>query len=69
MTFHTVNRWLAAAALTLLSLTAWADSPVTGATLYSANCTGSGCHNTSTPLTSNAAKIYNARNAAMAATA
>lgn len=63
MTFHTVNRWLAAAALTLLSLTAWADSPVTGATLYSTNCTGSGCHNTSTPLTSNAAKIYNARNA------
>ncbi len=63
MISNTVNRWLAAAALGLLSLTAWADSPATGATLYSANCTGSGCHNTTTPLTSNAAKIYNARNA------
>ncbi|OYT99266.1 MAG: hypothetical protein CFE40_05195 [Burkholderiales bacterium PBB1] len=63
MISNTVNRWLAAAALSLLSLTAWADSPVTGATLYSANCTGSGCHNTTTPLTSNASKIYNARNA------
>jgi trimeric autotransporter adhesin len=58
-------------ALGLLSLTAsfsvsfnaWADDPVAGAAQFSANCTGSNCHNTATPLTSNAAKIYNARNA------
>jgi trimeric autotransporter adhesin len=59
------------ASLALLSVTAsfsvsfnaMADDPVAGATQFSANCTGSNCHNTATPLTSNAAKIYNARNA------
>ena len=44
------------------SFGALADDPVTGASLFS-NCSSSNCHNTSTPLTSNATKIYNARNA------
>lgn len=58
-----VKRLLGIAAFLLLAaLQAHADSPVSGAALYS-NCTGSGCHNTTTPLTSNATKIYNARNA------
>ncbi len=58
-----LKRLIGAALLGFLaSFGAHADNPVTGATLFS-NCTGSGCHNTSTPLTSNASKIYNARNA------
>ncbi|MEP7297085.1 MAG: choice-of-anchor D domain-containing protein [Burkholderiales bacterium] len=44
------------------SFAAHADDPAGGAGLFSANCASSGCHNTSTPLTSNASKIYNARN-------
>jgi trimeric autotransporter adhesin len=46
-----------------VSFNAMADDPVAGAAQFSANCTGSNCHNTATPLISNAAKIYNARNA------
>lgn len=45
------------------SMSAHADDPVAGATLFSANCATSGCHQTGTPLTSNASKIFNARNA------
>ena len=44
----------------LTSMSAHADNPVAGATLYASNC--SGCHG-GAPLTSNGSKIYNARNA------
>ena len=63
MKFNALLRLIGAALLgAFASFGALADNPVTGATLYS-NCTGSGCHNTATPLTSNATQIYNARNA------
>lgn len=67
MHHHTVTRasrrlmrLLAAAALSVCSLTAWADSPASGATLYANSCAS--CHGNS-PLTSNGSKIYNGRNA------
>lgn len=62
----TLKSWkqlLAAVVLSAVSLAAWADSPVNGATQFSANCTASGCHTTTTPLTSNVSRIFNARNA------
>lgn len=60
----TLQRRLGAALLLALStFAAQADDPVNGATVFSNNCTGSNCHNTTTPLTSNATKIYMARNA------
>lgn len=59
-----IRRLIGIGALALLAGTnAWADDPVSGASLFSANCNASGCHQTSTPLTSNASKIYNARSA------
>jgi trimeric autotransporter adhesin len=53
------------AALVLSALAtfgAHADSPATGQSLWSANCTGSGCHGNS-PLTNNGVKEYASRNA------
>jgi trimeric autotransporter adhesin len=59
-----LKRLLAAGLLGVCApFAAHADDPASGATLFSSNCTGSGCHNTATPLTSNATKIYTARNA------
>ncbi len=46
----------------LATFGAHADSPATGQSLWSANCTGSGCHGNS-PLTNNAVKEYSSRNA------
>ena len=64
MTLNALKRTLAVSLLGVFaSFGAHADDPVNGATLFSSNCTGSGCHNTATPLTSNATKIYTARNA------
>ena len=62
---HMLSRRLIGIAFAWLALlsTAHADDPINGATLFSNNCTGSGCHNTTTPLTSNASKIFSARNA------
>jgi len=63
MTSNPLTRFIAAAFLGMFAtFNAHADDPAAGATVFS-NCSGSGCHNTSTPLTSNASKIYNARNA------
>ena len=63
MKLNALKRLIGAALLGVFAtFGAQADNPVTGATLFS-NCMGSGCHDTSTPLTSNATKIYNARNA------
>ena len=64
MNFDRFKPMIASAVLGLVtSFGAQADDTVSGASLFSANCTGSGCHNTTTPLTSNASKIFNARNA------
>ena len=64
MTLNGIQRLLTTALLGVFaSFGALADDPVAGAALFSGNCTGSSCHNTTTPLTSNASKIYNARNA------
>jgi hypothetical protein len=64
MTLNTLKRGIAAACFGVFaSFGAHADDPAAGATVFSGNCNGSGCHNTTTPLTSNASKIYNARNA------
>lgn len=63
MTSTTLKRMFAAAALSILSMASWADDPVAGATLFSSNCSASGCHTTTTPLTSNVSRIFNARNA------
>ena len=62
--FKAWKQFLAVACFGLLTtMSAHADNPVTGATLFTANCATSGCHQTATPLTSNASKIFNARNA------
>lgn len=63
MTSNIVKRLLVAVAFSAFSQATWADDPVTGATQFSTNCAASGCHTTATPLTSNASKIFNARNA------
>ena len=57
-----IGRLAAWAFVALACTTAHADNPTTGAALYSANCTSSGCHG-ATPLVSNSSKIYNGRNA------
>ena len=63
MKLNTLKQWLAAALLGVFaSFGAHADDPVAGATLFSNSCSSSSCHG-STPLTSNANKIYNGRNA------
>ena len=63
MTSKHFTRFIAAISLGLFAtFSAHADDPAAGASVFS-NCSGSGCHNTTTPLTSNASKIYNARNA------
>lgn len=59
-TFNAWKQLLAATVLSAVSLAAWADSPVNGATLYANSCAS--CHG-GTPLTSNGSKIYNGRNA------
>lgn len=52
---NSIRRLVGAGVFALLACNgARADDPVSGAALYSANCNASGCHQTSTPLTSNA---------------
>jgi trimeric autotransporter adhesin len=64
MKFCAPHRYLAAAVLGLAAaFGAQADDTVSGANLFSSNCSSSGCHNTATPLTNNNTKIYSARNA------
>lgn len=63
MKLISITHRLAAALLTgLASFAAHADDPANGQTLFANSCGGSSCHGTS-PLTSNANKIYNGRNA------
>ncbi len=62
MNLSTFQRTLATAAFALFaSFGARADDPANGANLFANNCAGSKCHST-TPLTSNTNKGYNARN-------
>ena len=62
-TFKAWTQLLAVACLGFFtSLSAHADDPVVGATLWANDCTGSGCHNT-TPLTSNTDREFSSRNA------
>ena len=61
MQFSRLASALLVLTITLASAVAQADSPASGAALYSANC-ATNCHGSS-PLTSNSNKIYNGRNA------
>jgi hypothetical protein len=60
---HPLKRWIATATLAgLAAFAAHADDPVNGQAQFAASCTGANCHGSS-PLNSNANKIYNGRNA------
>lgn len=64
LTLNHIKRLLAAASLAAMAMSsAHADDPAHGAALFAPSCATSGCHQTTTPLTSNASKIFNARNA------
>ena len=63
MTMPLLRRWIATALLAALApFAALADDPASGKTAFATNCADANCHGT-TPLTSNAKKIYNGRNA------